>query len=82
VRCAAAVADANFVHGPCRLAACASYLWLAAVHAMSAWLLIGPLAILLLYFVLLRLLRTNRRLIRTVARFHRGHLTRRVNATG
>jgi uncharacterized protein (DUF2062 family) len=32
-------------------------LWLAAVHAMSAWLLIGPLAILLLYFVLLRLLR-------------------------
>jgi hypothetical protein len=32
-------------------------LWLAAVHAMSAWLLIGPLAILLLYFVLSRLLR-------------------------
>jgi uncharacterized protein (DUF2062 family) len=32
-------------------------LWLAGVHAMSAWLLVGPPAILLLYFVLSRLLR-------------------------
>lgn len=32
-------------------------LWLAGVHAMSAWLLIGPPAILLLYFLLSRALR-------------------------
>jgi len=32
-------------------------LWLAGVHAMSAWLLIGPPAIMLLYFVLSRMLR-------------------------
>ena len=32
-------------------------LWLAVVHAMSAWLLIGPPAILLLYFLLSRALR-------------------------
>ena len=34
-----------------------STLWLAGVHAMSAWLLIGPPAILLLYFLLSRALR-------------------------
>ncbi len=32
-------------------------LWLAGVHGMSAWLLIGPPAILLLYFLLSRALR-------------------------
>ena len=32
-------------------------LWLAGVHAMSAWLLIGPPATLLLYFLLSRALR-------------------------
>lgn len=32
-------------------------LWLAGLHAMSAWLLIGPPAIWLLYFLLLRALR-------------------------
>ena len=32
-------------------------LWLAGLHAMSAWLLIGPLAIWLLYFLLSRALR-------------------------
>ena len=32
-------------------------LWLAGVHAMSAWLLIGPPAILFLYFLLSRALR-------------------------
>jgi uncharacterized protein (DUF2062 family) len=32
-------------------------LWLAGVHAMSAWLLIGPPTILLLYFLLSRALR-------------------------
>jgi len=32
-------------------------LWLAGLHAMSAWLLIGPPAILLLYFLLSRALR-------------------------
>lgn len=32
-------------------------LWLAGVHAMSAWLLTGPPAILLLYFLLSRALR-------------------------
>jgi len=32
-------------------------LWLAGVHAMSAWLLIGPPAILLLYLLLSRALR-------------------------
>ncbi len=35
----------------------AATLWLAGVHAMSAWLLIGPPAILLLYFLLSRALR-------------------------
>jgi uncharacterized protein (DUF2062 family) len=34
-----------------------STLWLAEVHAMSAWLLIGPPAIFLIYFVLSRALR-------------------------
>jgi uncharacterized protein (DUF2062 family) len=32
-------------------------LWVAGVHAMSAWMLIGPPAILLLYFLLSRTLR-------------------------
>jgi hypothetical protein len=34
-----------------------STLWLAEVHAMSAWLLIGLPAILLIYFLLSRALR-------------------------
>ena len=34
-----------------------SILWLAGVHAMSAWLLVGPPAILFLYFLLARALR-------------------------
>ena len=34
-----------------------SVLWLAGVHAMSAWLLIGPPVMALLYFLLARLLR-------------------------
>jgi len=34
-----------------------STLWLAGVHAVSAWLLIGPPAILFLYFLLSRVLR-------------------------
>jgi len=35
----------------------ASTLWLAEVHAVFAWLLIGPVAICLLYFLLSRALR-------------------------
>jgi hypothetical protein len=34
-----------------------STLWLAGLHAIFAWLLIGPPAILLLYFVISRALR-------------------------
>jgi hypothetical protein len=38
-----------------------STLWLAEVHAMSAWLLIGAPAIFLIYFLLSRALRRGRR---------------------
>ena len=44
------MAHADFPHA-------VASLWVAGVHAMSAWLLIGPPAIVLLYFVLSRLLR-------------------------
>jgi hypothetical protein len=45
-----AMARANLPHA-------IATLWLAGVHAMSAWLLIGPPTILLLYFLLSRALR-------------------------
>jgi uncharacterized protein (DUF2062 family) len=45
-----AIAHANLPHA-------ISTLWLAGVHAMSAWLLAGPPTILLLYFLLSRALR-------------------------
>lgn len=45
-----AIAHANLPHA-------ISTLWLAGVHAMSAWLLVGPPTILLLYFLLSRALR-------------------------
>jgi uncharacterized protein (DUF2062 family) len=45
-----ALAHADFRHA-------IATLWLAGVHAMSAWLLIGPPAILLIYFLLSRTLR-------------------------
>jgi hypothetical protein len=44
------MAHADFPHA-------VASLWVAGVHSMSAWLLIGPPAIVLLYFVLSRLLR-------------------------
>jgi len=45
-----AMARANLPHA-------ISTLWRAAVHGISAWLLVGPPAILILYFVLSRVLR-------------------------
>lgn len=39
------------------LAKAVSTLWIAEVHAICAWLLIGPAAILLIYFLLSRALR-------------------------
>ncbi len=45
-----ALAHADFRHA-------LATLWLAGVHAISAWLLMGPPAILLIYFLLSRTLR-------------------------
>ena len=75
---AAAVTDANFIHGPCRLAACASYFVArgSACHVSLAvdWSAGDSVSL----FCAVARAATNRRLIRTVARYHRGHLTRRV----
>ena len=49
-------------------------LWLAEVHAMSAWLLIGLPAIFLIYFLLSRALRQVAASIWAARQYRRGHL--------